>query len=104
MQVLYNAVLEAVGQIKFKPPQNAYDAPPLPKNSEIDEPLSFAKLRQEVVTGKPKNDFESRLYAAECGEDLQLIGMEINRSALSRFEKQRLNVIGQKIYNEKFNF
>lgn len=92
------------GGIRLEPPQTQYDGPKLPSNFVADEPLSFDKLKEEAVIKEPKSDFESRLYAAECGEDLQLLGMEIDRSGLPRFEKQRLHTIGQRIYNDKFNF
>lgn len=104
MQVLYNAIMGKLGGINYAEPQKSYDAPKFPSNFKEDEPLSFEKLKQEAAFKYPKSDYEIRLHSAGCSEDLQSIGREIERSSLSRFEKQRLQGIGQAIFNDKFNF
>jgi hypothetical protein len=89
---------------KEAPPLHLKEVTVVPYAKEIEEPLSFEQLRQEVAVKDPKSDFERRLRAAECAEDLQSVGRDIERSSLPRFEKQRLQALGQAIFNDKFNF
>lgn len=92
------------GRRKLEAAQAQDSMPKLPANFTADEPLSFEKLKQVLAVNPPRSDYETQLHAAECSEDLQKVGREIERSTLSRFEKQRLQAIGQAIFNEKFNF
>lgn len=104
MQALYNTMMEKLGKIEFASPQMAYDGPKLPANFKGDEPLSFDKLKQEVVEKGSYDGFVQALHAARNQQELEMVGGNIKKSGLLWAEKNRLQQLGQQIFNDKFNF
>jgi hypothetical protein len=98
-----NAVLEKLENINFTaPPQNAYDAPKLNASQIQDEPLSFAKLKQQTTEKKGYGDYLALLNAAEDLGQLDSVGKQISASGLNWKERQMLQNIGQQIAKNKF--
>jgi hypothetical protein len=85
-----------------KPYEKAFDAPKLPSNFQDDEPLSFDKLKKKIAPQKGYDDFYRELDEAEELADLERVGLQIEKSALSWRDKQLLKTHGQQIANKKF--
>lgn len=89
-------------QIVFAGSKNAYDAPKLASPEIQDEPLSFAKLKQETAGKKGYGEYAALLSAAEDLGQLEAVGRQIKSSDLLWKEKQMLQNLGQQIAKNKF--
>jgi len=60
-QVLLNSVVEMVGKVNFGQVPTILDAPRLPHPVKHDEPLSFAKMEQDIVYRQSLPSFQDLL-------------------------------------------
>lgn len=88
--------------VAAKPDEKGYDAPKLPDNFTADEPLSFAKMRQQIAPVVATNDFFTQMDKAQDLEELETVGRRIKASGMNWKEQQQYHNYGKMIANKKF--
>ncbi len=86
-------IFERLGKIDFKPTTEAsYDGARLPKGFVDDEPLSFAKLKEEVSApaGKTAEQFKAAKLSCESQEEWEALKKEIMESSLPKWLKESI--------------